>query len=70
MTILQDKLLTRIYCDQAGDNAVPNVLSPKDLVVRPDRNWTIINCEKALQFVHKGRVIEAIISYISTIILL
>ena len=23
-------------CDEAGDNAVPNVLSPRDLVFRPD----------------------------------
>ena len=28
MTIFQDKLLTRTYCDEAGDHAVPNVLSP------------------------------------------
>ena len=31
-----DKLLTRTYCDEAGDYAVPNVLSPRDLVFRPD----------------------------------
>ena len=33
------------YCDEAGDYAVPNVLSPRDLVFRPDLsdiNWTII----------------------------
>ena len=23
-------------CDEAGDSAVPNVLSPRDLVFRPD----------------------------------
>ena len=23
-------------CDEAGDNVVPNVLSPRDLVSRPD----------------------------------
>ena len=36
MTIFQDKLLTRTYCDEAGDYAVPNVLSQRDLVFRPD----------------------------------
>ena len=36
MTIFQDKLLTRTYCDEAGDYVVPNVLSPRDLVLRPD----------------------------------
>ena len=45
MTIFLDKLLTRTYCDEAGDFVVPNVLSPRDLVFRPDLsdiNWTII----------------------------
>ena len=36
MTIFQDKLVTRTYCDEAGDYAVPNVLNPRDLVFRPD----------------------------------
>ena len=36
MTIFQDKLLTRSDCDEAGDDVVPNVLSPRDLVFRPD----------------------------------
>ena len=36
MTILQDKLLTRTDCDEAGDYVVPNVLSPRDLVFRSD----------------------------------
>ena len=36
MTIFQDKMLTRSYCDEAGDYAVPNVLSPRDLVFRPE----------------------------------
>ena len=31
-----DKLLTRTYCEEAGDYAVPNVLSPRDPVSRPD----------------------------------
>ena len=45
-TIFQDKRLTRTYCDEAGDYVVPNVLSPRDLVFKPDLphiNWTIIS---------------------------
>ena len=34
ITIFQDKLLARTYYDEAGDYAVPNVLSPRDLVFR------------------------------------
>ena len=34
--IFHDKLLTRTYCDEAADYAVLNVLSPRDLVFRPD----------------------------------
>ena len=36
MTPFQDKLLTKTDCDEAGDYVVPNVLSPRDLVFRPD----------------------------------
>ena len=36
MTIFQDKLLTRSDCDEAGNDVVPNVLSPRDLVFSPD----------------------------------
>ena len=45
MTNFQDKLLTRTDCDEAGVYAVPNVVSPRDLVFRPDLldiNCTII----------------------------
>ena len=42
MTIFQDKLLTRTYCNKAGDYVVPNMLSPRDLVFRPD--LSDINC--------------------------
>ena len=35
VTVLQDKLLTRTDCDEAGDYVVPNVLSPWGLVFRP-----------------------------------
>ena len=31
-----DGRLTWTDCDEAGDYAVPNVLSPRDLVSRPD----------------------------------
>ena len=31
-----DGRLTRTYCEEAGDYDVPNVLSPRDLVSRPD----------------------------------
>ena len=37
LTIFQDKLLTRTYCDEAGGYyAVSNVLSPRNLVFRDD----------------------------------
>ena len=36
MTIFKDKRLTMIDCDEAEDYVVPNVLSPRDLVLRPD----------------------------------
>ena len=31
-----DGRLTRTNCDEVGDYVVPNVLSPRDLVPRPD----------------------------------
>ena len=46
MTILQYKLLTTTYCEEARDYDVPNVLSPRDYVFRydiSDINWTINN---------------------------
>ena len=36
MTIVQDKLLPRKYCDEPGDYAVPDMLSLRDLVFRYD----------------------------------
>ena len=36
ITIFQGKLRTRTDCDEAGDYVVPNVLSPRDLIFRPD----------------------------------
>ena len=36
LTIIQDKLLRMADSDEAGDYAVSNVLSPRDLVFRHD----------------------------------
>ena len=36
MTVFQVKQLTKTYCDEAGDYALPNVLSPRGLVFRSD----------------------------------
>ena len=36
MTIFQDKLLKRTHCVEAGDYTVPNLLSARDLVFRPE----------------------------------
>ena len=36
-------------CDEAGDYVVPNVLSPRDLVFRPDNmDETVTHTEKSL----------------------
>ena len=36
MTTIKDLRMTWTDCDEAEDYAVPNVLSPRDLVFRPD----------------------------------
>ena len=36
-------------CDEAGDYVVPNVLSPRDLVFRPDNMDEIVPHTKSLQ---------------------
>ena len=41
MTTFQDKLLSKTDCDEAGDYVVPNVLSPRDQVFRPDIGHTV-----------------------------
>ena len=48
-----DGRLTWTDCDEAGDYVVPNVLSPRDLVFRPDNmdetvphTYVYILCEK------------------------
>ena len=40
-----DGRLTWTDCDEAGDYVVPNVLSPRDLVLRPDNmDETVPHC--------------------------
>ena len=38
-----DVRLTWKDCDEAGDYVVPNVLSPRDLVSRPDIDETVLH---------------------------
>ena len=38
-----DGRLTWTDCDEAGDYVVPNVLSPRDLVFRPDMDETVLS---------------------------
>ena len=41
-----DVRLTWTDCDEAGDNVVPNVFSPMDLVCRPDNmDETVLHSE-------------------------
>ena len=40
-----DERLTRTNCDEVGDYVVPNVLSPSDLVFRPDMDETVLSSE-------------------------
>ena len=52
-------------CDEAGDYVVPNVLSPRDLVFRPDNMdetvpHTFIHQRKPLNLIIKTRVINCI----------
>ena len=50
-----DGRLTRINCDEAGDYVVPNVLSPRDLVSRPDNmDETILSSYLSLTFIIHG----------------
>ena len=40
-----DVRLTWTDCDEAGDYVVPYVLSPKDLVIRPEKmDETVLRC--------------------------
>ena len=43
MTTFKDLRLTWTVCDEAEDYVVPNVLSPRDLVFRPDINESSYN---------------------------
>ena len=49
LIVFMDKLLTRTYSDKAGDFAVPNVLSPRDLFFRPDLS-DILKLDHQCQF--------------------
>ena len=49
-------------CDEAGDYVVPNVLSPRDLVFRPDI-WTHTHYslgKQALQRIHFQNMVRSI----------
>ena len=47
-----DGRLTWTNCDEAGDDIVPNVFSPRDLIFRPDNmdetvpNWLLLSSWK------------------------
>ena len=64
MTIFQDKLLTRTDCDETGDYVVSKVLSPRDLVFRPDighklyhhQTQPYVNTINLLSFTIPGRL--------------
>ena len=44
-----DERLTWTDCDEAGDYVVPNVLSPRDLVSRPDNmDKTVLHTQTGL----------------------
>ena len=46
-----DLRLTWTYCDETGDYVVPNVLSPRDLVSRPDNiDETVLHTQYAYLF--------------------
>ena len=49
-------------CDEAGDYAVPNVLSPRDLVFRPDNmDETVphtISCNVIIGFYVKSELLQ------------
>ena len=43
LTIIQVKLLTKVYCDEAGDYIVPNGFSQRDIVFCPDQRTKAIH---------------------------
>ena len=50
-----DGRLTWTDCDEAGDYVVPNVLSPRDLVFRPDNMDETVphSCSASLFSLHR-----------------
>ena len=59
-----DRRQTRTNCDEAGDYVVPNVLSPRDLVSRPDNmDETVLSSRDCTIYIAKTKVL---ISYTVT----
>ena len=58
--------LTRTDCDKAGDYVVPNVLSPRDLVSRPDNTDKIVLHTLSLASLHKS---DAVVSKVMRLFL-
>ena len=58
MIIFQDKLLTRANCDEARDYVAHNVLSPSDLVFRPEVGHELYNYHTGLANLFTERVIK------------
>ena len=50
-------------CDEAGDYVVPNVLSPRDLLFRPDNMDETVPHTSCLSTLIYGRVRNIIFSY-------
>ena len=66
MTIFMDKRLTRTYCDEAGSYVVPNVLSPRDLVFRPDigqKNCTTIDWDVKPKQTNKSSKMKCVVRF-------
>ena len=61
-----DRRPTWIDCDEAGDYVVPNVLSPRDLVFRPDNmDETVPHTLCVLPYrYHRRQVFPRWVSYI------
>ena len=46
-------------CDEAGDYVVPNVLSPRDLVSRPDNmDETVLHTKKTIEQIYRNRYLS------------
>ena len=47
---------TWTVCDEAGDYVMPNVLSPRDLVSRPDNMNETVGARRAHQILRKNNI--------------